>query len=114
MDDTTAQHTFTQGTGFFRTDVYTVFIVAGYRIEDMADREAKLDLCRRIFRQMHSRLLHDKEEMTYGDSLEYMRVGEVYSTEISRYAMNGVTGLYFMVQNEEPVDICYDGAEWLS
>lgn len=112
VDDTTAQHTFSQGTGFFRTDVYTVFIVAAYRIDDMQDREEKLNLCRRIFRQIHSRLIYDKENMAYGDSLEYMNVGEVYSTEMPRYALNGVTGLYFMVQNEEPIDISYDANEW--
>ncbi len=61
VDDTTSQQTFSNGVGFFRRDVYTVFIVAAYRHDDLADREQKLMLCRQIFRQFHSRLLHDRD-----------------------------------------------------
>ncbi len=112
VDDTTSQNTYSNKVGFFRRDVYTVFIVAGYDYENMEDREQKLSLCRRIFRQMQSRLIHDKEEMVCGDSLEYLNVDNVYSNEFSQYAMNGVTGLYFMIQNEEPIDLQYDESEW--
>lgn len=59
VDDTTSQQTFSNGVGYFRRDVYTIFILAHYRIDDMIDREEKLNLCRQIFRQFHSRLLHD-------------------------------------------------------
>lgn len=114
VDDTTSQNTFSNGVGYFRKDVYTVFIVAPYRPDDMADRETQLNLCRRIFRQMHSRVIHDRDEMVYGDSLEYLQVDRVYSNEFPQWFMNGVTGLYFMVENEEPIDLQYDRAEWLA
>lgn len=26
--------------------------------------------------------------------------------------MSGMTGLYFMVYNDEPIDLSYDAAEW--
>lgn len=113
VDDTTSQNTYSNGVGFFRKDVYTVFIVAGYRADDMKDREEKLDLCRKIFRQIHSRLIHDRDEQVYGDSLEYLDVDRVYSQELPQYFMNGVTGLYFMVNNDEPVDLEYNDNEWL-
>ena len=111
VDDTTSQNTFSNGVGFFRRDVYTVFIVAAYRYDDMADRQQKLELCRTLFRQMHSRLLHDRDVLG-DDRLTYLQLNNVYSTELPRYAMNGVTGLYFMVQNEQPIDISYDTEEW--
>lgn len=113
VDDTTSQNTYSNGVSFFRKDVYTVFIVAGYRIDDMKDREAKMNLCRRIFRQIHSRLIHDRDELVYGDSLEYLDVERVYSQELPQYFMNGVTGLYFMLNNDEPVDLSYNGNDWV-
>lgn len=113
VDDTTSENTFSNGVGYFRKDVYTIFIVAGYTIDDMADREAKLNICRAIFRQIHSRLIHDRDEMVYDDSLEYMNVNSIYSNEFPEYFMNGVTGLYFMVENNEPIDLTYDSGQWI-
>lgn len=111
VDDTTSQQTFSNGVGFFRRDVYTVFVLAAYRREDMADREQKLNLCRDIFRQFHSRLLYDRD--TLGDDrLTFLQLGNIYSTELPRYSYSGVTGLYFMIQNEQPIDISYDSSEW--
>ncbi|KXB86089.1 hypothetical protein HMPREF3034_00037 [Prevotella sp. DNF00663] len=112
VDDTTAQNTFSAGVSFFKKDVYTVFILAGYRYDDMQDRENKLNLCRRLFRQIHSKMIFDKIQMTYDDKLEYLEVDKIYSNEIGRYAMNGVTGLYFMVQNVQPIELEYDDTEW--
>lgn len=112
IDDTTSQNTYSHGVGFFDRNVYTVFILAAYRYDDMADREEKLNLCRRIFRQFHSRMIHDKEEYIYGDALEYLQVHNIYSKELPRYSMNGVAGLYFMVNNEEAVDLTYNSDEW--
>lgn len=113
IDDTTTESTYSNGVGFFRKDVYTIFIVAGYVIDDMQDREAKLNLCRRIFRQIHSRLVHDVAEGTEGDALEYLAVDRIYSNELSGTFMNGVTGLYFMVENDEPIDLTYNANEWI-
>lgn len=111
VDDTTSQQTFGNGGGFFRRDVYTVFIVAHYGQDDMADRELKLNLCRQIFRQFHSRLLHDRD--TLGDDrLTFLNLNNIYSTELPRYSYSGVTGLYFMIQNEQPIDISYEQSEW--
>lgn len=111
VDDTTSQQTFSNGVGFFRRDVYTVFVLAAYRREDMADREQKLNLCRDIFRQFHSRLLYDRDSLG-DDRLTFLQLGNIYSTELPRYSYNGVTGLYFMIQNEQPIDISYDSSEW--
>lgn len=112
VDDTTAQNTFSQGVTFFKKDVYTVFILAGYRYDDMKDRQEKLNLCRRIFRQIHSKMIRDKVKRVHGTALEYLDVEKIYTNEIGRYAMNGVTGLYFMVQNVQPIELVYDDGDW--
>lgn len=112
VDDTTAQNTYSNGVAFFRKSVYTVFIVAPFRIDDMAEREERMNICRKIFRQMHSRIIHDRDNMVYGDAMEYLQADRIYSSEFPQYFMNGVTGLYFMVENDEPIDLQYDGKEW--
>lgn len=112
IDDTTSQNTYSRGVTYFDRNVYTVFILAGYRIDDMRDRNDKLQLCRRIFRQFHSRIIHDKQRMVYGDNLMFLDDQTIYSKELPRYSMNGVTGLYFMVNNDEPVDLTYSQDEW--
>ena len=112
VDDTASKNTYSSGVTYFDRNVYTVFILAAYKYGDMKDRKAKLDICRRIFRQMHSRLISDRQKMKYGDALEYLDVDTVYSEEFSSYAMNGLTGLFFMINNEEPVDLEYDDNDW--
>ena len=112
IDDTTSQNTYSRGVTYFDKNVYTVFILAGHKWDDMKDREAKLNLCRRIFRQIHSKMIYDKTTMAYGDMLEYLDVDSVYSKELPRYSMNGTTGLYLMVNNDEPVDLTYNNDEW--
>ena len=112
IDDTTSQNTYSRGVTFFDKNVYTVFLLAAYKFDDIEDREQKLNLCRRIFRQFHSRLIHDKENMEYGDMLEFLDVSSIYSKELPRYSKNGVTGLYFMINNDEPVDLVYSDEDW--
>lgn len=112
IDDTTSQNTYSHGVTFFDRNVYTVFILAGYKMDDMEDRQEKLNLCRKIFRQFHSRLIKDKSSLVFGNELSYLDVQSILSKELPRYSLNGVTGLYFMVNNEEPVDLTYNANDW--
>lgn len=112
IDDTTSQETFSNKVGFFRRDVYTIFIVATYTMDDMVEREEKLNLCRRLFRQFQSRMIYDQDNMTYGDKLMYLNLKYIRSMEVENYFLSGVTGLQFNVQNEEPIDLMYNADEW--
>lgn len=103
---------FCNGSGYFRREVYTVFILMHYRFNDMSDRDEKLDICREIFRQMNSRILYDRD-CKCDDRMTYLIFENVLVRELSGYEKNGVTGLYFMIQNEQPIDISYDRAEWV-
>lgn len=114
IDDTTARNTFSSGVTFFDRNVYTVFILAGYDFQDMADRKAKMELCRRLFRQLHSRMIHDQEQWEAETGVQFLDVDTIASHELGEYALNGVTGLYFMVNNTEPVDLTYNEDEWLT
>lgn len=112
IDDTTDQRTFSNKVGFFRTDVYTIFIVASYQYDDMKDRENKLNLCRRLFRQFQSKMIYDQDNRVYGDMLEFLKLDNIRSMEVANYFLNGVTGLQFVIANEEPIDVAYNSEEW--
>lgn len=109
IDDTTDQNLFSEGVSYFKRRVYTVFILASYRWDDMEDREAKLNLCRKIFLQFVKRMVWDKILLEDADdSVAFLNVEKIYSKEFGRYTMNGVTGLYFMVENDEPASMEYE------
>lgn len=96
--------------GFFKKRTFTVFIMKRYKYGDMISRQASMDICRELSRQMHSRMLKDRENM--GNKLIYMNTDNVYSRELGEYFINGCTGVYFMVDVSEPINLMYDAAEW--
>ena len=122
IDDTTDGNTFSEGVSFFQRRVYTVFILATYKWDDMKDRKDKLNLCREIFKQFVRRMIWDKnqlESVDNDDDFTFLNVEKIYSKEYGRYTMSGVTGLYFMVSNDEPESMEYEDEqsmqeEWLS
>ncbi len=120
IDDTTDQNMYSEGVSYFKRRDYTVFILAAYRWDDMEDREAKLNLCRSVFSQFVRRMIWDKvQRENEDDELTFLNVERIYSKEFGRYTMNGVTGLYFMVENDEPEAMEYEDqqemeTEWIS
>ena len=111
IDDTTDGNTFSEGVSFFQRRVYTVFILAAYRWDDMEDRKAKLNLCREIFKQFVRRMIWDRAQLENedkDDDFTFLNVEKIYSKEFGRYTMSGVTGLYFMVENDEPESMEYE------
>lgn len=115
IDDTTDQNLYSEGVSFFKRRVYTVFILAAYRWDDMEDREEKLNLCRTIFQQFVRRMIWDKNAREdTDDDLTFLNVEKIYSKEYGRYTMSGVTGLYFMVNNDEPAAMEYEDQSQLA
>lgn len=110
VDDTNDGVTERRSGGFFKKRTFTVFIMKKYRHNDMVSRQASLDICRQIFRQVHSRMLRDKERMS--NELIYLNTDNVYSRELGEYFINGCTGLYFMVDVSEPINLIYNKDEW--
>ena len=110
VDDTNDGVTEERSGGYFKKRVFTVFLMKSYRIDDMEDRQKSLDVCRRLFRQIHSRLLRDKEDLD--NEMVYLNTERIASRELGQYFINGCTGLYFMVDVSEPIDLCYNEQEW--
>lgn len=118
IDDTTDQNLYSEGVSYFKRRVYTVFILASYRWDDMEEREKKLNLCREVFKQFVKRMIWDRTQRE-DDETAFLNVEKIYSKEFGRYTMNGVTGLYFMVENDEPASMEYEDeqqleSEWIT
>lgn len=118
IDDTTDQNLYSEGVSYFKRRVYTVFVLAAYRWDDMKDREEKLNLCREVFKQFVKRMIWDRAQRE-DDETAFLNVEKIYSKEFGRYTMNGVTGLYFMVENDEPASMEYEDeqqleSEWIT
>lgn len=97
--------------GWFKKRTFTVFIVHRFRADDMADRSLKMDICRSVFRQVASRMIVDADDLK--NDLVYLHVDNILSREFGRDFMNDCTGLYFMIDVSEPVDLQFDESEWM-
>ena len=112
VDDTTSGNTFSSKPGWFDRKVYAVYIVVGYEQGNEEKYKEALALARRIFKQLLSRVIRDKASMKYGQAMMYLNLDTVYSQEYGRYSFNGATGLFFQLQNNEPLNLEFDPNEW--
>lgn len=96
--------------GFQKRRAYTVFILAAYNYQDMDDRQQQLTLCRELFLQFVSRILRDK--YTYNEKMTFIDTQAIPNQELGRYYLSGMTGLFFTIYVQEPVDLVYDDEQW--
>ena len=112
FDDTTEGQEFRgAGGGYYHKRLFTVSLMRRYRIDDMADRAEQLAICRKLFKQIVSKLLKDKEET---EKLTYLKTDSILYREYDSAMFNGCTGLYFIVECSEPENLCYNKEEWLT
>lgn len=112
VDDTTSGNTFGAKPGWFDRKVYCIYIIVGYEYGNEEKYKEALKLARKIFKQMLSRVIKDKASLKYGQALMYMNLETVFSQEYGRYSFNGATGLFFQLQNNEPLNLVFDPDEW--
>jgi hypothetical protein len=96
--------------GWFKKRTVTVFLLHRYNMKLMESYMAALDKCRALFRQLLTRMLVDEDALN--NEMVYMRTQNVLSRELGQYFLNGCTGLYFMVEVAEPIDLTFDSDEW--
>ena len=101
VDDTNDGVTEQRSGGYFKKRTFTVFILKSYTIDDMADRQASLDVCRQLFRQVHSRLIRDKEDLN--NELIYLNTENVFSRELGNGLDNVEAAL--MLMKDKPRDL---------
>lgn len=96
--------------GMWIRRVYTIFIVRRYHYGDMEDYRQRMSECRNLFRQLHSRMLRDKLDLA--KLLTYLDTSTVQFRELAPETSTHYTGLYFMLQYDEPYDLHYVNLEW--
>lgn len=112
VDDTTSSNTVGDKPGFFDRKVYAVFILVGYENGNEEQYKVAINKARKIFKQMLSRVIRDKASFSMGKDLMYLNLQTVFSQEYGRYSFNGTTGLFFQLQNNEPLNLVFDQDEW--
>lgn len=112
ISDTSTGNLESQGgsDAFSKKRAYTVWLLSAYEYGNMASRQQELELCRELFRQFASRILHDKYE--YSEQLMYIDTRSIPNQELSRYFLSGMTGLFFTIYVSEPISLEYDEEEW--
>lgn len=110
IDDTNDSATEQRGGGWFKKRTFTIFLLIRYKMNDMDDRSVKLNICRQILRQFHSKMIIDKERLD--NEMVQLNVSSIYSREIGEYFLSGCTGLYFMLDSYEPIDLIYREEDW--
>ncbi len=98
--------------GWYKRRTFTLFIMHRYTYGDETDRVTKLGICRVLLRQLLSRMIIDADDKQ--NELVYLHTESVLSREFGQYFMNGCTGLYFLIDVDEPVDLKYVEEEWLN
>lgn len=111
IDDTTDGAIFRgRAGGHYTKRVFTVFLLRRYRFDDMDDRQQQLSICRELFQQLMSKMIVDEDDLK--NDLVYLHSENVMSRELGQYFLSGCTGLYFMVEVSEPIDLIYDDKQW--
>lgn len=110
VDDTNEGNVLASDGGFFKHVTYTVWILARYAFNDMNDRQEKLNLCRLIFHQFLSKVLIDKYQ--WQEDFTYLLSDNVDTRELGAWFVNGLTGVEFHLDVQQPLDLVYDGTQW--
>ena len=98
--------------GWFKRRTCTVFILSHYSIKDMNQRIERLDNCRELQRQFITRMVNDR--YVNQSSMYTLGIEEIYYREFGALLVDGLTGTYFMINVDEPVDVSYKENEWAS
>lgn len=98
------------GGGYFMRRVFTAYIVARYDRNRQGDQSGRMDVCRELYRQVHSLLLREAHRLR--SDLVYLDVDNIRVRDLGGEFFSGCTGLYFMASVDEPVDLAYRPEEW--
>lgn len=110
VDDTSDGVTLINGGSPFNRRVYLVFICLRYKLNDMVSQHNALSVCRKLYRQILSKMLIDKDCLL--NEFIYLNTDRISFREFEQFLLNGCTGLYFTFDVDEPTDLTYEPDEW--
>ena len=88
-----------------------MFFLHRYSFNNETERTEALAVCRKLSRQVLSKLIADEGDPS--NEFAYFDTRSIMTRELGRYFLNGCTGCYFMLEMNEPVDLVYNPDEWL-
>lgn len=110
VDEVTTGQMVRHGGAWFQRRTITVFLLHRCAYGNEVDRIEKLSLCRELLRQLTSRFILDEENLN--NELIYLQTDNIPTTEIGAHFASGCTGLYFLINVDEPTDVAYNAEEW--
>ena len=108
VDDSQDGITFRTGGGYFERRPYTVFILGKAEYGNMEQRATVLAEAKVIFRSVLSKIIQDKL------SIPILDMERIQFYEVPPAFAAGCSGLYFIFNVENPVNLVYNAAEWTS
>ena len=89
--------------------IKTVFIAMRHAIDDMDARNECMEIMRELFRQLMSRLIHEKVKLEQNFIYIDPRIS---FNEIDRYFFSGCACAYFQIAVDCFTDLCHRSREW--
>ena len=119
-DTVTSGGTIKKGASFYQRRTYTFFIIKKSKYGYEQEREKSMDVCRELRKQFLSKILYDMSAFTAkGDadiSFETTKVSfdltSVQSVEYPDMRLDNCTGLFVMINSDEPINLAYAPGEW--
>ncbi|MBD5379593.1 MAG: hypothetical protein HDR74_06865 [Bacteroides sp.] len=96
--------------GWYKKRTFTVFLMHRYTFNDMKQYAERIGWCRELLNQIVSKLIIDVDDLS--NDMVYLDTGNILCREFGQYVLNGCTGLYFMVDVTEPVDLTFKAEQW--
>ena len=94
------------GATYYERRPYTVFLLGKAEYGNMEQRSAVLAEAKAIFRTILSKLIQDKR------SISVLDVEKIQFFEVAPAFATGCSGIYFIFNIENPVNLVYNGDEW--
>jgi len=96
------------GAGYFERRPYTVFLLGKADYNDMQKRQEVLSEAKDIYRHLFSRMIKDK------NAIPVINLEQIRFYEVPPAFATGCSGLYFVFNVENPVNLVYDESAWNS
>lgn len=112
FDDSDQGLTHEDNGGFFNRRIFTCFLLKKGRLNNMDDYTENQQICRKIFKQIYSRLLNKDSRRLLEDYQIQLDLRRIPFKEIDKTVLNGATGFYFMFYIDEAENLCYNSDEW--
>ena len=110
IDDTEDGFTFKSGAGYFKRRTYTVYVLKKFKALDQGAQHEAIEEARLIYDKVCSKLIHDKAKLA--NEMVYLKDERFAFKEIEGIFGDNMTGIFFMITVDVPMDLRYNINDW--